>query len=356
MRKLLASMALLWMGFPSSTFGQSGGRELYLTKCSACHGSDGAGNTTIGRSMKLNDARPAILHMGDEQLRVLILRGQGKMPSNKKLDAEKLHDLTVFLRDLAAGNPETGRAVAEAQARPLPDVSRAFHDQCSACHGHDGVGWTTIGRGLKIPDLTSTAVQSRSADELTKTIREGKGRMPAYGKQFNPVQISQLVAHIRAFAKATSTESSQGTNSLAPATPAPNMLAAQTATPPNAISPHADPRGGIAPPNSRKDVNKREWEPKPAPAPVEKKTSTSARQLYMAKCSTCHSRDGSGAGTVGKSMNVPSLVSRQVLEQSDEALEEVIKNGVGKMPAYKRKFSFEQIDQLVGFIRQLAKK
>jgi len=54
-------------------------------------------------------------------------------------------------------------------------------------------------------------------------------------------------------------------------------------------------------------------------------------------------------------MKIPSLISREVQAKSDEALVEVIKNGVGRMPAYKKKYSAEQIRLLIAYVRELAK-
>ena len=78
--------------------------------------------------------------------------------------------------------------------------------------------------------------------------------------------------------------------------------------------------------------------------------------MYVAKCSACHSSDGWGTGTIGKSMKIPNLASLQVQAKSDEALAEVISNGVGRMPAYKKKHSPQQIELLVAYIRELGKK
>jgi mono/diheme cytochrome c family protein len=356
MRRVLSMLAFSSTALLGSAFAQTGGRDLYIAKCSACHGPDGAGNTTVGRSLKLSDIRPAIKSMTDEQLRQIILEGRGKMPPNKKFDDEKVRNLTLFLHDLAEGNLEAGRAVKEAQAQPVSKVNEVFRDKCSACHGRDGTGRTTIGKSLEIPDLTSPAVQSQSGEELGEVIRQGKGRMPGYAKKFNPAQVGQLVSYIRTLPKTGSekavTKSEESQASVAQPPPSPsNPIAPQ----PAAISPTSSPEGKTAPPNSSKETEKRKGEPKPAVAPVVKKAPLNGRQMYIAKCSACHSRDGSGIGTIGKSMKIPSLISPQVQDKSDEVLAEVISNGVGKMPAYKKKYSPEQIRLLIAYVRELGK-
>jgi cytochrome c6 len=79
--------------------------------------------------------------------------------------------------------------------------------------------------------------------------------------------------------------------------------------------------------------------------------------LYKAKCSLCHSDDGSSSGPTGKQLGAKDLRSPEVQKLTDAQLADNIKNGVGKkMPAYKGKLTDAQITDLVGYIRGLAKK
>ncbi len=340
-----------------SAFGQAGGRDIYIAKCAACHAPDGSGNSTVGRSLRLSDIRPAIKSMTDVQLRQIVLEGKGKMPPNRKFDDEKVRNLTLFLRDLAAGNPNAGRAVAEAQAQPLSHVEEVFRDKCSACHGQDGSGRTSIGKSLKIPDLTSAVVQTQNDEELTDVISTGKGRMPGYAKTFNPVQIGQFVRHIRTLTKRGRAEEPAESAKALVSTPQPSPL------PPTQITaqPESPPPSPNLPPTTALKKSPtvgqgKAPEPKPNVAPTATKAPKSGRQIYFAKCSACHSSDGSGTGTIGRSYRIPSLTSPQVQGQSDESLARVINNGVGKMPAYKKRFSPEQIQLLVAYLRELGKK
>ena len=342
----------LWAG---SAFGQTDGRNLYIAKCSACHVRDGSGNGTIGRSLNLGDIRPAIKSMTDEQLRQLILQGQGKMPANKKFDDEKIGSLTLFLRDLAAGNPDTGRAVAQAKAQPLPDVDKVYQAKCSACHAPDGTGRTTIGKSLNSPDLTSAAVQSRSTDELARIITTGKGRMPAYAKSFNPAQVGQFVSYILAFTQRGSATEPAGSPKTQVSTPPPSLPAQRTAQP-AAVSAAPNPAGSTAPKKRPEAEERKIAKPKPATSPAATNRPRSGQQIYISKCSACHSKDGSGTGTIGRSMQIPSLTSPQVQAQSDENLARTITNGTGKMPAYKKKYNPAEVQLLVAYIRELGNK
>jgi mono/diheme cytochrome c family protein len=78
--------------------------------------------------------------------------------------------------------------------------------------------------------------------------------------------------------------------------------------------------------------------------------------LFKAKCAMCHGPDGAGKTAMGQTLKIPDLQSAEVQKRSDAELAEVVTKGKNKMPAYDGKLSKEQITQLVGFIRELAKK
>jgi len=70
-------------------------------------------------------------------------------------------------------------------------------------------------------------------------------------------------------------------------------------------------------------------------------------KLFSKKCKMCHA--------VGKKKTGPSLVS---MNQDDSVLRDVITNGSSKkkmMKAFGKKFSPEQIDALIGYIRSVQK-
>jgi mono/diheme cytochrome c family protein len=79
-------------------------------------------------------------------------------------------------------------------------------------------------------------------------------------------------------------------------------------------------------------------------------------QLYKTNCSMCHAADGSGNSPSGKALKAKDLRSDEVQKKSDAELADGIDNGQGKMPAFGKKLKTEQIQQLVSYVRQLAKK
>jgi cytochrome c6 len=77
-----------------------------------------------------------------------------------------------------------------------------------------------------------------------------------------------------------------------------------------------------------------------------------AEALYKSKCQVCHGPDGKGSAA-GQKIGVKDLHSPEVAKQSDEELFNATKQGKGKMPAYDKKLTDDQIKQLVKYIRSL---
>lgn len=78
-------------------------------------------------------------------------------------------------------------------------------------------------------------------------------------------------------------------------------------------------------------------------------------EVYAQKCALCHAGDGSGSTSMGKMLKLRDLRSPEVQAMSDAELYEITANGKAKMPAYKESLSKEQIQAVVGYIRELAK-
>lgn len=85
--------------------------------------------------------------------------------------------------------------------RAQNDAEKTYKTNCVLCHAPDGSGSSPSGKALKAQDLRSDAVQKKSDAELTASITQGKGKMPAFAKKLKPDDIAQLVAYIRALPK-----------------------------------------------------------------------------------------------------------------------------------------------------------
>jgi cytochrome c6 len=81
---------------------QTGGEALYKSKCVACHGADGKGETAVGKANKVRELGSAdVQKQSDEDIAEIISKGKGKMPAySKSLKPEQIKDLVAFVRSL----------------------------------------------------------------------------------------------------------------------------------------------------------------------------------------------------------------------------------------------------------------
>ena len=80
------------------------------------------------------------------------------------------------------------------------------------------------------------------------------------------------------------------------------------------------------------------------------------RATYNAKCANCHGRDGRSKTARGRRTHSRDLTDANWQNDvSDERLFNSIHNGRGKMPAFKKSLSENEIDALVAFVRGLRR-
>jgi mono/diheme cytochrome c family protein len=78
----------------------------------------------------------------------------------------------------------------------------------------------------------------------------------------------------------------------------------------------------------------------------------SGAALWAQNCASCHGKDGSGNTTMGKKLAVQDYTKSQSFSDAEAA--NVIKNGKGKMKAYKQ-LSDADVKALVAYVRSLKK-
>lgn len=97
-------LSMLALAFGGSLHAQDA-PTLFKTKCAACHGADGTGNTTMGKSLGAKDLGSAdVQKQTDAQLTDSITNGMngGKMPAYKgKLTDDQIKGLVGYIRSLA---------------------------------------------------------------------------------------------------------------------------------------------------------------------------------------------------------------------------------------------------------------
>jgi mono/diheme cytochrome c family protein len=75
---------------------------LYKSKCQACHGPDGRGDTAAGKKVGVKDFHsPEVAKLTDDELFDITKKGKDKMPAyDKKLTDDQIKDLTKYIRSL----------------------------------------------------------------------------------------------------------------------------------------------------------------------------------------------------------------------------------------------------------------
>lgn len=81
-----------------------------------------------------------------------------------------------------------------------------------------------------------------------------------------------------------------------------------------------------------------------------------AKGLYSKKCMNCHAADGSGNTAKGKEYKLKDLRTPEVQKMTDKQIAELISKGKGKMTGLGKTLSEAEINSLVAYTRELAKK
>ena len=100
---LKAGFAVLAFALVFSTWALAdGGADTFKAKCAMCHGADGAGQTGMGKAMKLRDLGSAdVQKQSDADLNGIITNGKNKMPAfTGKLTGDQITDVVKYIRTL----------------------------------------------------------------------------------------------------------------------------------------------------------------------------------------------------------------------------------------------------------------
>lgn len=74
----------------------------YKSKCQACHGVDGKGDTPVGKKLGIKDFHsPEVAKMSDQEFFEITKNGKNKMPKyDGKLTDDQIKELVQFIRSL----------------------------------------------------------------------------------------------------------------------------------------------------------------------------------------------------------------------------------------------------------------
>lgn len=82
---------------------------------------------------------------------------------------------------------------------------------------------------------------------------------------------------------------------------------------------------------------------------------SSGEALYKGKCQMCHGAAGLADSPAGKAMKVKPANDPDVKKMSEAEMVNAVRDGMGKMTAYKDKLTDQQIKDAVTYFRTFAK-
>jgi mono/diheme cytochrome c family protein len=82
---------------------------------------------------------------------------------------------------------------------------------------------------------------------------------------------------------------------------------------------------------------------------------SSGEAIYKAKCLNCHGTTGLANSGIGKVMKVKPVTDPDVLKMPEKEMIAAVKNGMGKMQAYKDSLTDAQIKESVNYFRSFIK-
>lgn len=99
---LRATLAVVALALICSTYTFADGGADFKAKCAMCHGATGAGDTVMGKNMKIRDLGSAdVQKQSDAELEGIITKGKGKMPAyDGKLTKDQIDGLVKYIRTL----------------------------------------------------------------------------------------------------------------------------------------------------------------------------------------------------------------------------------------------------------------
>jgi mono/diheme cytochrome c family protein len=95
MKRLLIAAALL--AATSTVASAAEGKAVYVARCVSCHGTDGKGQTTIGKKLGVKDL--TVSKLTAAEMEAVVTSGRGKMtPFGGKLQAPEIKEVAAFVK------------------------------------------------------------------------------------------------------------------------------------------------------------------------------------------------------------------------------------------------------------------
>ena len=173
-------------------FAVAGGGAVFRAHCSQCHGSGAAG--AVGYPNLLDD--DWLWGGSIDEIAYTINHGirnetdvdahYSEMPAfGELLEAQEIEGALNYVLQLSGQDHDSALASAGAEV---------FADQCSSCHGEDGMGDPTQGA----PNLTDAIwLYGGDTDAIRTTIVNARfGVMPAWGQRLTQAEVNAVAAYV----------------------------------------------------------------------------------------------------------------------------------------------------------------
>jgi cytochrome c6 len=97
-----AALILVLVFASRSSLAQNAALDTYKSKCIACHGPDGFGNTPVGKAMAVKPYKaPDVLKLSNADLTAIIKNGKNNMPAfSGQLTDAQIKDLLAYIHTL----------------------------------------------------------------------------------------------------------------------------------------------------------------------------------------------------------------------------------------------------------------
>jgi mono/diheme cytochrome c family protein len=102
LRRISAGGTLFILG-ALGAWAQPDAKDLFLDKCAACHGADGAGQTAKGKKLKMTSVKTAAAKMSAEDMIKVVQNGKGADMDayGNTLNKDQIKALVDYYRSLA---------------------------------------------------------------------------------------------------------------------------------------------------------------------------------------------------------------------------------------------------------------
>jgi mono/diheme cytochrome c family protein len=99
--KITTGVVLFLLG-AAGAWAQKDAKDLYLDKCSVCHGPDGMAKTAKGKKLKMNDVHQVLPKMGEDEMIKIVTDGKGTDMDafSKDLGKDQIKAVVEYYRSL----------------------------------------------------------------------------------------------------------------------------------------------------------------------------------------------------------------------------------------------------------------